>query len=198
MAKKKSDKIDLKQWVSTHGTDFVIKVRGGKPYVARKPKRDKTRVKSPDEQKQVDLFKQAVQFAKDTVADKDRADQYREAAEKEGRSIYHHAISDYLRRHREFAEKKRLPLSGIEAARMGEHLFLKIALTEPMPLKNFEVSLFELGTRPAEKGMAEQATVDSWWYIVRNEGITDLTYRVKVEAEHKDTGEFYEAQWVSV
>lgn len=194
----RKSRIDLKEWVKVHGSDFVIKVRGGKPYISRRPKRDKSRRKSPAEQEQADRFKLAVKYAKEVIADPGKAAEYEVDAKKKKRSVYHLAISDYLQRHKEMVEKKKLPLRDIEVARVGEFLFLKIYLNEQLPLKNFEVSLYELGTKLAEKGLAEQATVNSWWYTVKDEEITNLTFRVKLEAEGMEEGELYEAQWVSV
>lgn len=43
----RKSRIDLKEWIKVHGSDFVIKVRDGKPYISRRPKRDKSRRKSP-------------------------------------------------------------------------------------------------------------------------------------------------------
>lgn len=194
----KKQRIDLNEWVKVHGSDFVVKVRDGKPYLSRKPKRNKNRRKAPDEQKQIDLFKLAVKHAKEVIADPEKAARYEEDSKRKRRSVYHLAISDYLRRHKEMVEKKKLPLRDIEVARVGEFLFLKIYLDKPLPLKNFEVSLFELGTELVEKGLAEQATVNSWWYTIKKEAVTELTFRVRIEAESKEDGGLYEAQWVSV
>ena len=85
MAKNKKEKINLKEWVSTRGTDFVIKTRDGKPYICRKPKRDPARRKSPSEQKQVNLFKLAVEYAREVIADSEKKAAYREESEKFGR-----------------------------------------------------------------------------------------------------------------
>ncbi|MFH1537357.1 MAG: hypothetical protein ABIH66_00265, partial [bacterium] len=97
----RKSRIDLKEWVKVHGSDFVIKVRGGKPYISRRPKRNKSRRKSPGEQKQVDLFKLAVKYAKEVIADPEKAAGYKAETEKRKRSVYHLAISDYLQRHKE-------------------------------------------------------------------------------------------------
>lgn len=139
-----------------------------------------------------------MKYAKEVIADPEKAAGFKEESEKQKRSVYHLAISSYLQKNNEMVERKKLPLRGIEVARVGEFLFLKINLDEPLPLKNFEVSVFELGTRLAEKGPAEQATVNSWWYTIKNEDVTELTFRVRIEAESKEDGELYEAQWVSV
>ena len=197
MEKDKEQKIDLKEWVNLRGSDFVIKFRGGKPYIARKPHRNPNRRKSAGEQKQVDLFKSAVRYARKVVADSEKRAKYEEEAQKQGRTVYNLAISDYLNRYKDLLPKQKLPLKGVEVARTGQYLFLKINLEKPVALKMMEVSLLELGSRFVEKGQAEQATLTSWWYIIKNEGVTSLPFRVIIEADGQEN-EIYTAQWVTV
>ncbi|MEW5945467.1 MAG: hypothetical protein AB1742_04635 [bacterium] len=195
---KKRDRIDLCEWVKTRGTEFVIKVRGGKPYLSRKPRRDPARRKSPAEQKQVELFRLAVRYAREVLADPARRSEIEAEAGKRRRSVYIHAISTFLEKHRELRPRLKLPLKDVVVDRSGEYLFLKINLTEPVALKGIEVSLLELGSRQVEKGKAEQATVTAWWYIMKDEKVADLPFRVKLEGEAKEGEEIYEAQWVTV
>ncbi|MEW6202034.1 MAG: hypothetical protein AB1546_08665 [bacterium] len=193
----KRQKIDLREWVNLRGSDFVVKYRGGKPYISRKPRRNPNRRKSPGEQKQVDLFKLAVRYAREIITDPVKKAEYEGKALKQGKTVYNLAISDYLNRHTELVPRKKLPLKNVETEREGQYLFLKINLDEPVALKAMEVSILELGSKPVEKGKAEQATVTSWWYIVKNESIAALPFRVIIEAEGQE-GELYTAQWVTV
>jgi hypothetical protein len=117
---KDKNSINLKEWVNTHGTDFVIKVRNGKPYISRKPQRDPTRRKSNAEQKQVNIFKLAVEFAREVIADEEKKAAYREESGKTGRSIYHLAISDYVQKHRHATPMKSLDYEAIIAEKTGQ------------------------------------------------------------------------------
>ena len=182
MAKNKKTRIDLKEWVDTHGTDFVIKMRNGKPYICRKPKRDPARRKSPAEQKQVNLFKLAVEYAREVIADEEKKASYLEASEKWGRSIYHLAISDYIEKHRAATPVKKFEFEQIVAEKTGQHLFLKINLNEPTTFAAMEVTLFELDQTLVEQGKAEQATVKSWWYLIKNPDVAGLPFRARVAA----------------
>ncbi len=181
MAKDKNQ-INLKEWVNTHGTEFVIKVRNGKPYISHKPKRDPARRKSNAEQKQVNLFKLAVEYAREVIADDDKKAAYKEEAEKTGRSIYHLAISDYVNKHRHAIPMKKLEFEEIIAEKTGQHMFLKINFVEPVAFSAMEVTLLELDQTPVEQGKAEQATVKSWWYLIKHQDIAGLPFRARVAA----------------
>ncbi len=181
MANKK-EKINLKEWVSTHGTDFVIKMRNGKPYICRKPRRNTSRGKSPAEQKQVNLFKLAVEYAREVIADEEKKAAYREESEKTGRSVYHLAITDYIHKHRAETPVKKLEFEQITAEKTGQHLFLKINLVEPAVFSAMEISLLELDQSIVETGKAEQATVKSWWYLIKHPDIAGLPFRARVAA----------------
>jgi len=180
--KTKAEQINLKEWVNTHGTDFVIKMRDGKPYICRKPKRDPTRRKSPAEQKQVNLFKLAVEYAREVIADENKKAEYSEASKQWGRSVYHLAISDYINKHRAVTPVKKLEFEDIVAEKTGQHLFLKINLKEPTLFTAMEVTLYELDQSLVETGKAEQATVKSWWYLIKNPDIAGLPFRARVDA----------------
>jgi hypothetical protein len=197
LAKNKKEKINLKEWVSTHGTDFVIKTRDGKPYICRKPKRDPTRRKSPSEQKQVNIFKLAVEYAREVIADEEKKTAYREESEKSGRSIYHLAITDYIHKHRAQTPVKRLEFERIIAKKTGQHMFLKINLVEPAVFAAMEVSLLELDMSIVETGKAEQATVKSWWYLIKHPDIAGLPFRARVAAISPEEV-IYEAEQIIV
>lgn len=200
MAKRKKNKIDLKQWVETHGSDFTIKVRDGKPYISRKPKRDPARKKSDAEQKQVDLFRQAVDYAKEVIADDEKKEKYVEESGKTGRSIYHLAISDYIAENRKKQEDgghKQLEFEEVVAEKSGDLVFLKINFSEPAPFKKLEVSLSELDKTPVESGTAEQAQKKSWWYLISNPDIAGLPFRAQITATTRED-EVFEAEHVVV
>ena len=180
--KDKAGRINLRDWIDFHGADFVIKVRDGKPYICRKPKRNPGRRKSPKEQKQVNLFKMAVEHAKEVIADEDKKAAYSKASEKTGRSIYHLAIADYIEKHRYAVAQKKLEFNSMVAEKTGQHLFLKISLKEQYPFEAMEVSLHELDQTLVEQGKAEQATVNSWWYLIKHQDIAGLPYRARVAA----------------
>ncbi len=198
MAKHKKNTIDLKQWVETHGTDFVIKVRNGKPYLSRKPKRDPKRKKSDAEQKQVDLFRQAVLYAKEVIADEEKKEKYIEESKQSGRSVYHLAISDYIAEHRSDRNiHKTLEFEDVVAEKSGDLMFLKINFPEPAPFKKLEVSLSELDKTFVESGAAEQAQLKSWWYLITNTDIAGLPFRAMITATTKD-GDIFAAEHIVV
>ena len=197
MAKNKNSQIDLKEWIKTHGTDFVIKVRNGKPYISKKPVRAPGRRKSPGEQRQVNLFKLAVKHAKEVIADPEQAEALKEQAAKQGRSVYHYAISDFLNKNNEQATAKTLEFDDIVVEKSGKHMFLKILFEEPVLLKKMEVWLLELDKTLVEQGTAEQATVKAWWYLIQNPDITGLPFRAAVKALDAE-GTAYEAERVIV
>jgi hypothetical protein len=197
MREKKSQKIDLQKWVETKGSDFVIKVRGGKPYISRKPKRDPARKKSTGEQRQVNMFKLAVKYAKEVIADPEKKKQYEALARQEARSVYHVAITDYLQKHREQAPAKKLEYQDAVIEKTGSHLFLKILFESPVAFKRMEVTLLELDQTLVENGAAEQATVTAWWYLIQNPSITGLPFRARMKASAED-GATFEAEKVIV
>lgn len=199
MTKKKnnSGQINLKEWVDMHGTDFVIKVRDGKPYICRKPKRNPGRRKSPPEQKQVNLFKMAVEHAKEVIADEEKKAQYAEKSKETGRSVYHLAISDYIETHKHIVPQKKLEFENIVAEKTGQLLFLKITIKEKIQFVSMEVSLHELDMTLVEQGKAEHATVNSWWYLIKNPDITGLPFRARVAAITPDEI-IYEAEQIIV
>ena len=197
MARKKSRNLDLKKWVNTHGTDFVIKVRNGKPYISRKPKRDPERKKSPGEQRQVNLFKLAVKYAKEVLEDPEKQQPYLAESEQSGRSIYHIAISDYLNKNKQVDESEQLEYEDMVVEEVGKHLFLKIEFAEHKAFKKMEVSLLELDQTLVENGLAEAATVTQWWYLIQNPDVTGLPFRVRVRATNNE-GRSYDAERVIV
>jgi hypothetical protein len=195
--KKKSGQIDIREWVNTHGSDFVIKVRDGKPYICRKPKRDPARKKSQGEQRQVNLFKLAVLYAKEVISDPEKSRPYKMESEQAGRSIYHLAISDYLNKHRQQAQTKELQCDDMVVEKVGSHTFLKINFTDQVVFKKMEVTLLELDMTLVENGRAEAATVSSWWYPVQNPDVTGLPFRARVKAEDDD-GIIYENERIII
>ena len=197
MPKHKDDRIDLAEWVKTHGSDFVIKVRNGKPYLSKKPRRDPSRRKSAGEQLQVNLFKLAVKHAKEVIADPEKAADLQEQAARQGRSLYHYAISDFLKRNSAQGSARTLEFEDIVVEKTGSHLFLKILFEEPLVLKKMEVWLLELDKTLVEQGTAEQATVKAWWYLIQHPDITGLPFRAAIKAVDAE-GTAYEAERVIV
>jgi len=188
--------ISLKEWIDTHGTDFVVKIRGGKPYISRKPHRDPNRKKSAAEQTQVDSFKLAVQYAKEVIADPEKSASFKAESEKTGRSIYHLAISDFVKKNKK-GDAKKLHFESIVAEKTGQHLFVKVNFEEPPQFKKMLVFLYELDHTPVEQGAAEQATITSWWYLVKHSDIAGLPFRARVSATGADDSVF-EAEHVIV
>lgn len=197
MPKRKRDTISLKEWIDLHGADFVFKVRGGKPYFSRKPKRNTSRKKSEGEQRQINLFKLAVQYAREVLADDAKMAEYKQQSEKTGRSVYHLALSDYLDKHKTGGPQQVLDYEEIISEKTGQHLFLKINFTEPVVFAKMVVTLLELDRSPVEQGTAEQATVKSWWYLIKHPDIAGLPFRAGVKAYSLD-GAIFEAEHVIV
>jgi hypothetical protein len=175
----------------------VIKVRGGKPYISHRPKRDPARRKSAGEQRQVNLFKLAVKHAKEVLADPDQCKQYEMLARQEARSVYHVAISDFLQKNREQAPTKALEFQDVVVEKTGAHLFLKILFEEAVSFKKTEVTLLELDQTLVENGVAEQATVTSWWYLIQHPDIAGLPFRARIKA-FSDDGATYESEKIIV
>jgi hypothetical protein len=197
LPKRERDNISLREWIDIHGTDFVVKVRGGKPYISRKPKRNPARKKSDAEQKQVNLFKLAVEHAREVMADEEKKAEYSERSEKENRSIYHLAISDYIQKHKAASTHKLLEVEEIVAEKTGQHLFLKINFAEPVIFVKMTITLYELDRTIVEEGAAEQATVKSWWYLIKHPDIAGLPFRANVKAHSPDDA-VHEAERVIV
>jgi hypothetical protein len=194
---KKEQHIDLKEWIKTHGTEFVVKVRNGKPYLSKKPKRNPGRRKSAGEQRQVNMFKLAVQHAKEAKDDPEQFEEYRKIAEREKRSVYHVAISEFLKKNREDSQAEQLDFEDIVVEKTGQHLFLKVLFESPVILKKMDVWLLELDKTLVEQGQAEQATVTSWWYLIQNQDVAGLPFRAMVKAVDAD-GNIYEGERVIV
>jgi hypothetical protein len=194
---KKEQQIDLKQWIKLHGSGFVVKVRNGKPYLSKKPNRNPARRKSAGEQRQVNLFKLAVKHAQDAREDPELSEKYRAIAERESRSAYHVAISEFLKQHREESPSGKLEFEDILVEKTGSHLFLKVLFESALPLKKMDVWLLELDKTLVEQGRAEQATVTAWWYLIQNPDIAGLPFRAVIKATDAE-GNVFEGERVIV
>jgi len=194
LTRRRDKKVDLKKWIDTHGTDFVIKVRDGKPYISRKPRRDPSRKKSEPEQKQVDYFREAVEYARGVITDESKQKQYEEESRNTGKSIYHIAISDYIKRKRERTAGETMDIQSVVAEASGGNYFLKVNFAEQVPYQRLEVFIYTDGGEPVESGIAEQATTRSWWYLISDPSLSGRSFRALLKA-HSPGGDVREIEW---
>jgi hypothetical protein len=88
------ENIILSKLRGTLGDTLVFRQRNGKTFVYAKPRARQTQ--SPAQQERIDLFREAVQYAKSAMNDPVKKKVYKSRAEK-GTPAYNTAISDFMK-----------------------------------------------------------------------------------------------------